>query len=51
MRNLNVTISEAASTKIDKIAAEKGLKNRPDAIDWIISAAFEAVFGKGGNSQ
>jgi metal-responsive CopG/Arc/MetJ family transcriptional regulator len=51
MRNLNVTISEEASTKIDKIAAEKGLKNRPDAIDWIITAAFDLVFTKGSNNQ
>ena len=48
MKNLNVTITEESDVKIEKIMAEKQLKNRPDALDWIIAAAFDVVFGKGG---
>lgn len=46
MRNLNVTITEESDVKLEKIMAQKQLKNRPDAVDWIIATAFDVVFGK-----
>jgi len=51
LKNLNVTITEEADTKLDRIMVEKRLKNRPDAVDFIINAAFDVVFPKGGNNQ
>jgi hypothetical protein len=51
LKNLNVTITEESDAKLEQIMAEKRLKNRPDAVDWIIAAAFEVVFGKGGDNR
>jgi hypothetical protein len=44
MKNLNIVITDDADIKLEKIMVEKRFKNRADALDWIIHAAFELVF-------
>lgn len=48
MKNLNVTITDEADSKLDEIMASKRFKNRADAVDWIIREVAKQL-GEGEN--
>ena len=48
MKNLNVTITDEADEKLDKIMASKRFKNRADAVDWLIREMAKRL-GEGEN--
>lgn len=44
MKNLNVTITDGADSKVNDIMREKGFKNRADCVEWLIERSHEELF-------